>query len=163
MITEQPLALALTDHFGEAINRTSFDGKWLLVFFGFTHCRSVCPRNLEKLTAALDFVSDLTAEIQPLYITVDPARDSPEVMRAFLEERYPRFVGLTGSDDEIREAKDHFGVFARRQDEGDGNYQMPHTSLTYLVDPNGMYRAHWPAVLDVDDIGDRIRRSMRPS
>ena len=163
MIMEEPLAFALTDHFGEPTTSNSYEGKWLLVFFGFTHCRSVCPRNLEKLTSALDLVPDLTAEIQPLYITVDPARDSPAVMRTFLEERYPSFVGLTGSEDEITKAKGQFGVFARRVDETDGNYQMPHTSLTYLINPDRMYRAHWPSVLDVGDIGDRIRRSMAPT
>ncbi|OHV82569.1 SCO family protein [Rhizobium sp. LCM 4573] len=158
MQTELPVAFALTDHFGQQVNASSYAGKWMLVFFGFTNCRVVCPRNLGKLSEALDLVDPgIALNIQPLYITVDPARDTPEVMREFLENRFPRFRGLTGDEHEINLAKENFGVFARRVDEGDGQYQMPHTSLTYLLDPDGRYHSHWPSVLELTEIHDRIR------
>jgi cytochrome oxidase Cu insertion factor (SCO1/SenC/PrrC family) len=76
----------LVDHNGVPVTERSYRGGWMLVFFGFTHCRMVCPRALGKLSDALDQIRDLTTQIAPLYITVDPKRDSPEVMRAFLAD-----------------------------------------------------------------------------
>ncbi|MCA1443241.1 SCO family protein [Ensifer sp. IC4062] len=160
MLTDLPITFALTDHFGTQVDQSSYAGRWMLVFFGFTNCRAVCPRNLGKLSEALALVPDLADDIQPLYFTVDPARDTPAVMRAFLEERFPRFTGLTGNEAEIGRAKDSFGVFARRVEEGEGQYQMPHTALTYLLDRRGRYRSHWPSVLEVEEIGERIRQTL---
>ncbi|MDK1386490.1 SCO family protein [Sinorhizobium sp. 8-89] len=159
MQTDLPITFALTDHFETRVDQSSYAGKWMLVFFGFTNCRAVCPRNLGKLSEALALFPELADEIQPLYVTVDPARDTPAVMREFLEDRFPRFTGLTGNEAEIGRAKEDFGVFARRVDEGEGQYQMPHTALTYLLDRRGRYRGHWPSVLEVEEIGDRIRRT----
>src|SRR5690242_10425521 len=93
----------LIDHFGRQATNRSFHGKHLLVYFGFTHCRVVCPRALTKLSAALDALGSLATKIQPLYVTVDPERDTPERMREFLQN-YPAFLGLTGSRGQIDEA-----------------------------------------------------------
>lgn len=80
---------ALVDHHGRTVTEQDFAGRYQLVFFGFTHCRMVCPAALGKLSTVLDDLGPLAERIQPLYISVDPERDTPEVMRAFLEESYP--------------------------------------------------------------------------
>jgi protein SCO1/2 len=127
-----------------------------MIFFGFTHCRVVCPRALGKLTRVLDRLGPLASNVRPLYITVDPERDTPEVLRAFLRERYPRFIGVTGSREQIDNAKRAFRVFAQRRDEGAGDYVIPHTAMTYVLDPAGRFIDHWPDSLDEDTLMMRL-------
>jgi len=128
------------------------------VYFGFTHCRVVCPRSLAKLSVVLNRLGDAAAAIKPLYITVDPARDTPEVMRGYLERDSPRFTGLTGTDDEIEAAKRSFRVFAERKadaEDPDG-YAVPHTAIAYLMGREGEYLAHFTDAVDEDAIVERI-------
>ena len=135
----------LIDHHGERVSELTYRGRWLLVFFGFTNCRMVCPRALGRLSAAIDLLGDRADRVQPLYITVDPERDRPDVMRSFLSHDYPRFVGLTGSPAEIEAARAAFRVFATRTADPDdpSGYAMPHTAITYLLDPHGALTDHF--------------------
>src|SRR5580658_2457474 len=106
MVNGPPLArFELTDHHGRRVTEADFAASFKLVYFGFTHCRVVCPRSLNKLSRALDALGKQAENIQALYITVDPARDTPERMREHLTHNYPRFTGLTGSQEEIDAAK----------------------------------------------------------
>src|SRR5580658_8930024 len=100
----------LIDHHGRSISDRSYRGRYALIFFGFTNCRIVCPRVLKKLCGVLETIGSLADRFEPLYITVDPERDTAEVMRAFLRS-YPRFTGLTGSREQIDTAKRVFRVF----------------------------------------------------
>jgi protein SCO1 len=148
----------LVDHHGTTVTNRSFDGKLLLVLFGFTNCRAVCPRKLAETEAVLDRLGDLADRVQPLYVTVDPERDTPNVMRAFLEV-HPRFVGLTGSRAEIDEVKLRFRVFAQRvEDASDpGSYNVPHTAVTYLMNVGGGYVAHFLDGTNVEQMAGRIQ------
>lgn len=149
----------LVDHHGNTVTEKDFTGRYQLVFFGFTHCRMVCPTALTKLSTVLDDLGPLADRIQPLYVSVDPDRDTPEVMRAFLETDYPRFLGLTGSTEATEAARTAFRVFATRKadpDDPDG-YAVPHTAVTYLLDTDATYLAHFPDVLEATEIADRIR------
>jgi len=134
-------AFHLTDHNGRDVDAGSFRGSFMLVFFGFTHCRVVCPRALTKLSATLDALGETAVRVAALYITVDPDRDTPQVMRDYLRA-YPSILGLTGSREEIDDAKRNFRVFARRSSPSpdDGGYDVPHTAITYLLDPEGPAR-----------------------
>lgn len=149
----------LTDHHRRRVTPHDFRGRYQLVFFGFTHCRVVCPRALGKLTTVLELIGGLSEQIQPLYISVDPARDTPEVMRAFLEERFPSFLGLTGSSEEIETARDAFRVFAVRRDDRDDpdGYAVPHSSLTYLIGPDGHYITHYPDVVEAEHVAEGLK------
>ncbi|MFI9386462.1 SCO family protein [Kutzneria sp. NPDC052558] len=150
---------SLTDHHGRPVSSSSYRGRWQLVFFGFTHCRSVCPRALGRLSSILTDLGDLASLIQPLYITVDPDRDTPPVMRDFLRA-YPAFTGLTGSPAAIDQAKRHFRVFARRRPDladPDG-YAVPHTAITYLLSPDGHYVAHFPDSMPPEEVTAELRR-----
>jgi protein SCO1 len=149
----------LIDHDGQAVSRSSYAGKYVLIFFGFTHCRVVCPRALTRITTALDLLGDLAHLIEPLYISVDPERDTPEVMKAFLAERFPRFTGLTGPRSQIDAVKAAYRVYAQKavvKDEPDG-YVVPHTALTYMLDTGGRYLTHFPDAIDAATLADRIR------
>jgi cytochrome oxidase Cu insertion factor (SCO1/SenC/PrrC family) len=98
----------------------------------------------------------LASNVQPLYITVDPERDTPDVLRAFLREQYPRFIGVTGSREQIDNAKRAFRVFAQRRDEGASDYVIPHTAITYVLDPAGRFIDHWPDSLGEDTLVMRL-------
>src|SRR4051794_2882190 len=152
----------LVDHNGVPVSERFYRGRWMLVFFGFTHCRMVCPRALGKLSDALDQIGDLNAQIAPLYITVDPRRDSPEVMRAFLADNYPRFVGLTGSEEQINRAKAAFRVFSREtvDPEDPDGYVVPHSAMTYLLDPQGRYVDHFMDIADAHGVASRLRQKV---
>jgi len=148
----------LTDHDGARVDASSFGDRWLLVFFGFTHCRIVCPRELAKIDAALQRLGERAARIQPLYVTVDPERDDPPTMRAYLRQ-HPAFVGLTGTRDEIDAVKQRFRVFARKTDDADapGGYVVPHTAIAYLAAPGGRVVDHFGDALDAERLAERLR------
>jgi protein SCO1 len=114
------------------------------------------------LSDTLSLLDDLAERIQPLYVTVDPARDTPAAMQAYLEPRYPRFTGLTGTPEQTDAAKRTFRVFAERAADPDdpSGYAVPHSALTYLVSPNGQYIAHFPDTLDRDELARRLREIM---
>jgi protein SCO1 len=148
----------LVDHHGATVSNRTFDGKLLLVLFGFTNCRAVCPRKLAEIEAVLERLGELAVRVQPLYVTVDPERDTPNVMRAFLGA-YPRFIGLTGDRAQIDEVKLRFRVFARRVEDASDpdNYNVPHTAVTYLMNADGGYMAHFLDGTDVEQMVNKIR------
>ena len=158
------VAFSLVDHHGTPVDAGSWPGRWLLVQFGFTSCRVVCPRALAMLGSALDALDDdVVARVQPLYVSVDPERDTPEVVRAFLEASYPRFTGLTGTPEQVEAAKRTFRVFARRRpdpEDPDG-YAVPHTAFTYLVDPGGHLARHWPDTADAHAVVAGLTEELR--
>jgi protein SCO1/2 len=148
----------LTDHYGRAVSSEGFRGRFMLIFFGFTHCRVVCPRALTRISAALDKLGETSAAISALYITVDPERDTPEVMRKFLLP-YPRILGLTGSRTEIDEVKRNFRIFARRTaDPANAHeYDVPHTAITYLLDIDGKFIADFNDSIALDEMVERLK------
>lgn len=149
----------LVDHHGNAVQSASLVGRYLLIFFGFTHCRAVCPENLAKLSRVLERLGPLSALVQPLYISVDPERDSPEVMNRFLGARYPRFLGLTGPREAIDRVRAQFRVFAQRaaDDIEPNGYAVPHTAITYIMDETGAYCAHFLDGTPEEEIEARLR------
>lgn len=158
------VAFDLIDHDGRPVTPRSYRGRWLLVFFGFTHCRVVCPRNLAKLSTVLDRLGAAAGAITPLYVSVDPERDTPGRMKAWLGECYPRFTGLTGTKAASDAARAGFRVFAERRalPDGEEGYDVPHSALTYLVDPDGRYRTHFSETLDDQTIAERIDQQINP-
>ena len=134
----------LIDHFGRTVTERSFGDKFKLIFFGFTHCRRVCPERLGELSKALADLGPLADKLQALYISVDPVRDTPERMRTFLEANFPRFLGLTGDEHVLADVRSAYKIYAQRSSEPlpDGGYDVPHTALTFVMDPEGKYVAH---------------------
>ena len=152
-------SFALTDHHGRDVTDAAYRGRFMLIYFGFTHCRAVCPRALARLSEALAALGEFADRIQPLYITVDPARDTPAVMKAYLQDRYPRFTGLTGAREQTDRAKRTFRVFAERaaDPKDPSGYAMPHSALTYLVGPDGKYVTHFSDTIDQNTLVGRLK------
>lgn len=152
-------AFSLIDHNGCAVSERSFLGRPALLYFGFTHCRIVCPRALARLTAALDLARAAPDDLQPLFVSIDPARDTPAVLKAWLEAQYPRFLGLTGPQERIEAIRAAYKVFASKKadpEDPDG-YAMAHTAFCYLLDAHGHYLAHFTDTADEKRIAAGIR------
>ncbi|MEG3177724.1 SCO family protein [Sphingomonas sp. RB3P16] len=146
----------LIDHDGNLVTERSYRGRYMLVYFGFTHCRIVCPRALARLSQSIKQLEGQAPEIVGLYVTVDPERDTPDVMRRFLEP-WPGFTGLTGSASQIDAAKRAFKVFAGNRVSEDDGYRVPHSAFTHFLDPVGRHIDHWSDALDVSEIVGRLR------
>ncbi len=150
---------ALTDHTGKRVTEKDFTGRYLLVFFGFTHCPDICPTGLQVMSAALDRLGSKADRLVPLFITVDPARDTPEVMRAYVSAFNPRLIGLTGTEADIQAVTKAYRVYAKRVDDpgsADG-YTMDHSSFIYLMDPAGAYVTHFSHSASPEEMAARNR------
>ncbi len=132
----------LTSNRGKPVRWDDFAGQYRLVYFGFTYCPDICPTDIQRLSQGLKQFEasrpERAAKVQPIFITVDPERDTPQVMDEFVGNFHPRLIGLTGSPDAIAAVKKAFGVSATRDDGGDAkNYSISHTTFTYLFAPDG--------------------------
>ena len=128
--------LTFRDADGNIVRGTDFAGKWLLVYFGYSHCADLCPTGLSALANALEQIGPAAQYIQPLFITVDPDRDNGPILKSFPRAFDPRMVGLGGSADEIKKAAEVFGISIRKVIQGDSDYVVDHTSSYTLVDPS---------------------------
>ncbi|KAJ0423052.1 hypothetical protein BJY00DRAFT_322187 [Aspergillus carlsbadensis] len=154
-------SFALVDHDGRSVSEVDYRGKYVIIFFGFTNCAVVCPRALERLTSSLSELGhDDAARITPLYISVDPDRDTPDIMKKFLSQRAPLFTGLTGTWEQVNTAKRSFHVFAQKKTDGDGSYTVPHTAFTYILGPDGYLLDHLNDGLDAEEVTKRLRQAL---
>ncbi len=139
--TSQPRGLTFTDHTGRAVSEREFLGRYMLVFFGYTHCPDVCPADLMIMSAALRELGEAGEAVQPVFITFDPERDTPVVLAEYVRHFHPRLTGLTGSPAEIAAATRSYGVIFERDGDEEGSesadYSLRHTALTYLIGPDG--------------------------
>lgn len=133
--------LSFFDHRGRAVDNRVIHGKFLLIYFGYTSCPDVCPVDLAVIGQAIDALGKNTNKVVPVFITVDPKRDTVEVMANYLKNFHPRFLGLSGSPQQIAEAADAFGVnFTKIYVSGASQYTVNHTALSYLMAPDGRKR-----------------------
>ncbi|HXY98574.1 MAG TPA: SCO family protein [Stellaceae bacterium] len=123
---------------GRRVTEESYRGKWLLIYFGYTSCPDACPTTLTSIGAALDALGPLAEKVQPLFITIDPMRDKPRVMTAYLKAFDPRIIGLRGTSQQIAEAAKQFQVYYRLQRLADGGYGIDHSGFVYVVNPQGV-------------------------
>jgi protein SCO1 len=128
---------ALETAAGRPVTQASFPGKWLVIYFGYTQCPDACPTALNAIATALDELGPLAARIEPLFITVDPQRDTPQIVADYVKAFDPRIVGLRGSDGETAAAAKAFHVFYAVRQLGHGEYAIDHSSFIYVVDPGG--------------------------
>ncbi len=154
---------ALVDQDGHTRSDRDFAGKYRLVYFGYTFCPDVCPTDLARNARALQALDTGTADkLQPIFITVDPARDTPAVLRAYVANFPPRLIGLTGSQAAIARAAAGYKVFASRQDAtGASGYLMSHTDLTYLMGPAGEPIAFFTGADSAAKVAADLRRYVR--
>ena len=131
----------LTDHNGKARTLADFRGKAVVVFFGYTHCPDFCPTTLAEMTAALQKLGDKAKDVQVLFVSLDPARDTPQVLAQYVPAFNPSFVGLTGSEKEITALAKEYKLVYQRRGEGE-SYTLDHSTGTYVYDPQGRLRLY---------------------
>jgi cytochrome oxidase Cu insertion factor (SCO1/SenC/PrrC family) len=132
---------SLIDHNGNRVTEADFLGRWQLVFFGFTHCPDVCPTTLAYMANVLDRFGGELERVAPIFITVDPSRDTPEVMAEYVGAFHPKLVGLTGSEAEVAAAAQSFRVYYEKMEEetAPDGYLMAHSGHIYLMTPEGRF------------------------
>ena len=152
----------LTDHTGKPRTNSDFRGKLMLVYFGFTWCPDICPTDLQAIGLALDKLGADGDSVQPLFITVDPERDTAKHLAEYVPMFHPRLIGLTGSAEAIRKAADAYKVYYAKVDppnakDDSGYYTVDHTSYIYLMDRDGNYLGCFPPGTSADRMVEIIR------
>ena len=138
----------LVDHNGETRRYSDFDGRYRLIYFGYTYCPDICPATLLTMTEALDQLTEsapsLAGKVVPLFVTVDPERDTVEALKVYAEHFHPDMVALTGSAEQIASAAKAFRVFYRKaESDAASDYLMDHSSYVFLMDTEGTYLSHF--------------------
>lgn len=159
----QAPAFTLQGSTGKPLSLSDYRGKVVALGFGFTSCPEVCPTTLAELAAAKKKLGVAGNELQVLYITVDPERDPPEVMRAYLSGFDPSFVGATGTPAQLAAINREYGISAKKVSIGAGgkNYGINHSSFVYLIDRQGKLRALSPYGRPVDDLVHDVRALLK--
>lgn len=125
---------SLINHEGKHVTDRDFLGKWTLIYFGFTHCPDICPDELQKLAAAVDNIKDKgDIEIVPVFISVDPERDTVDQVREYVKEFHPKLVGLTGNSDEIRKVARAYRVYYMKTEEEGSDYLVDHSIVMCVL------------------------------
>jgi cytochrome oxidase Cu insertion factor (SCO1/SenC/PrrC family) len=147
----------LIDHTGHARTERDFRGKLMLVYFGFTYCPDVCPTDLQAIGLALDKLGGDAEGVQPLFVTVDPERDTAKHLADYVPLFHPRLIGLTGSAEAIRSAADAYKVYYARVPLPGADYTIDHTAYIYLMDREGNYLGFFPPGTSADRMVEIIR------
>jgi protein SCO1/2 len=131
----------LMDKDGKTVTWDQFKGKWRIVYFGYTFCPDACPLDVQAMMRGFyDFAEkypDRAAKVQPIFISIDPARDTPEVVGQWTAAFGPRLLGLTGTPEQVKKAADAFAAYYKKGEETAGGYLMDHSRVAYLMDPDG--------------------------
>lgn len=151
----------LTSHLGEKVSDTDFKGKYMMVYFGYSYCPDVCPLELQKLTASLLELEKEgydTSIIQPIFISVDPERDTPEALSEYVPLFHQSLIGLTGTTEEISAVAEQYKVyFAKRESDDIDSYLMDHLSVIFFMDTSGNYQRLFTARDKPDNIVDALK------
>jgi protein SCO1/2 len=154
----------LIDHTGKPRTDADFRGKLLLIYFGFTYCPDICPADLQNIGLALDKLGPAAEAVQPLFITVDPERDTPAHLADYATMFHPRLIGLTGDAASIRKTADAYKVYyAKVPSEKGDDYTVDHTAFIYLMDRDGTYLGFFPPGTTPERIAESIRPRLAPA
>ena len=155
----------LMDHAGRRVTDRDFRGSWLLVQFGYTACPDLCPLSLDTLAQALDLLGPAAAaRVQPLFVTVDPAQDTPEALAHFVRAFHPQLLGLTGSEPDIRAFAKAYRVHHRKvltDPARPDAYLIDHGSFTYLIGPDGRFVTLFPYRTPAERMAEVVERHLR--
>ena len=155
-------AFELTDHQGVIRTQEDFAGRWMLVFFGFASCPDVCPTTLAEVAVVMEGLGDNAARVQPLFVSVDPERDTPSVLAEFVPRFDAGIVGLTGTPEQIDRTADSFHIYYEKVEQAaaPGNYSIGHSSQLFLFGPDGAYVQSWSYGTPAEEILAGLKRQM---
>lgn len=150
---------ALTDHRGRPVTERDYHGKFVLISFGYTYCPDVCPTTLFGLSQVLDLLGEDAGRVQAIFVTIDPERDTAEVLAEYVANFHPGIVGLTGTAEQVRAIAEAYGVGYQKvaSPEAGGDYLMNHSAAIDLMDPEGNYLASFPYMVPAAQLTAVIR------
>jgi protein SCO1/2 len=159
----------LVDKDGKTVTDQDFRGRYMLVFFGFTHCPDICPTELQAMATALDQITanheqnaTIPGKLVPVFVTLDPERDTPKVVGDYVKNFGPYFVGLTGTPAQVAAAAKAYRIFysknAYKDDAGNQTYTIDHSAIVYLIGPDGKYIAHFAYGTSPDKMAETLKR-----
>jgi protein SCO1/2 len=158
-----PTAASISGHFvldtpdGRTVTDATYRGKWLVVYFGYTSCPDICPTVILRIGQALNSLGSTADRIQPIFITVDPARDTPKHLAQYMAAFNPRVIGLRGDAGATREAAKQFHVYYRTRSLGNDEYTVDHSSFLYVIDPKGQFTKLLADTLSADQLAAEFR------
>jgi protein SCO1 len=157
-----PFTLSAPD--GTTVTDQTYRGKWLLVYFGYTSCPDSCPTALLEIATALEKLGPDAVSVQPLFITVDPQHDTPQVMQQYTQSFDPRIIGLTGTAQQVAAVAHEYGAYYVRHRTGPGaeDYVMDHSTYIYLMDAGGKFVRAFDSGAAADRIADALRKLLAP-
>lgn len=155
---------ALTRQDGKRVTEKDFLGRYMLVFFGYTYCPDICPTELQVMTAAIGMMGEDGKAITPVFVSIDPQRDTPEVVKAYVENFGSNLVGLTGTPEEIANAAKAYRVYyAKAGNSGSDEYLMDHSSIIYLMGPDGRFVKHFTYTTDAPQLAKELKEAITAS
>jgi len=159
MWSREPIGgpFALIDQNGTRRTDADFRGQFMLIYFGFTYCPDVCPTDLQQMGMAVDQLGPAGDAVQPIFITVDPERDTPEHLKDYVTMFHPRFVGLTGDANAIKEAARAYRTYYAKVDFGKSDYTVDHSAFIYLMGRNGEYLGFFPPGTSAELLAGTLR------
>lgn len=149
----------LVDQTGREVTDQDFRGRYMLIYFGYSFCPDVCPTELQIMSQALDALGPAAKQVQPVFVTVDPERDTVETLADYVKHFRPDLVGLTGSAEQIAKVTTAYKVYAARNPTPSDpeNYSVSHSSMTYLMDPKGKFVTVFPYGTQPGEMAQGIR------
>lgn len=156
---------SLTSTTGEAVTEQTYAGRLMLVYFGFTHCPDICPSGLQIISSALDQLGANAVKVAPLFITLDPERDTQAKLGAYLKSFHPQLIGLTGSPNAIGVTTKAYRVYAKKVEQGTlpGDYTIDHTGFMYLMGSDGKFVTHFPHNVSADKLSAALATAIAKS
>ena len=151
---------SLTDQDGQGKNLADFRGRYVLLYFGYTRCPDVCPTTLAVMAAALGKLGMQSERVVPVFITIDPARDTPAILKLYVKSFGPNFIGLTGSAAELAKVEREYRVVAVKHALPGGGYAMDHSSVLYLLGPDGKLTAFYDEAITSDALAKDLRQRL---
>lgn len=141
-------SFSLTDQNGQAKTDADFHGHYALIYFGYTNCPDVCPTTLAVIADTMKHMGAKASDLTPVFVTIDPERDTPKILKSYIGSFGPQFVGLTGGADAIKKMAGEYRVYYAKHPLQGGGYSMDHSSELYLVGPDGKVRMFYDAGID---------------
>jgi protein SCO1/2 len=148
----------LIDQNGKPFSDADLKGKWHLIFFGYTHCPDACPTALNEMSLALDRLGMKRDEVGVVFITVDPERDTPDALKSYVQSFDAPIVALTGSPEAVAQAAKAYRVFYAKHPRADGDYDMDHSAVIYVMNPEGRFTATFTPDSSADAIVQRLQK-----
>ncbi len=153
---------SLTDHNGTGRTDQDFLGRFMLIYFGYTHCPDLCPTGLRTLSDALEALGPLAARIQPLFVSVDPARDTVGLLRGYVGHFHPALIGLTGTEQQVKQVARAYRIHRLKvvtaDSSGPDDYLVTHSTITYLMGPDGRFVALFPHDTEAGFMTETLRK-----